>query len=116
MSEFNYKPYGKNLLVEVPKEDTAFASGNLISLDTVSDAELLQFGGNTKAALAANKSSEEQVLYKVVAIGVKVDKEEVNIGDMVYVKPAVQAVTVEVNGKYYYQFEEFWVLGKMLNK
>jgi hypothetical protein len=110
----NYIPYGKNILVEVPKEDTVFASGSLISLDQVSDAELMRIGGNTKAAHAANKTGEEQVLYKVVAMGPKVDTSEVSLGDKWYVKPAVQATTVEIEGKFYYQFEEFWLLGKII--
>lgn len=109
-----YIPYGKNILVEVPKEDIAFANGSLISLDQVSDAEIQRLGGSTKAANVANRSGEEQVPYKIVALGPKVDTTEVTIGDKWYVKPAVQATTIELEGKFYFQFEEFWLLGKLL--
>lgn len=114
MSNINYIPYGKNILVEVPKEDIPFASGSLISLDQVSDAEIQRLGGASKAATVANKSGEEQIPYKIVALGPKVDTTEVTIGDKWYVKPAVQATTIELEGKFYFQFEEFWLLGKLL--
>ena len=117
MSKLSYIPYGKNILVEVPKEDKIFFGKTaLIDPSTLSDKERVNLGFSTKSAEIANKSSEEQREYKVVAVGPKVDPEEVKIGDFLLFKPAVQSITIDVDGEMYIQAEEFWVAGKMLRK
>ena len=114
MSTVNYIPYGRNILVDTPKEDQQVLGSGLITIDSLSDKELQAYGGTTKSAIMANKNSEEQAEYTVVAIGPKVDPTEVQVGDIVLFRPAVQAITIEIDGKYYYQAGEFEVAGKMI--
>lgn len=117
MSKVNYRPYGKLILVAIPeREKVFFGKNNLIDPNSLSDKERINLGISTKSADIANKSSEEQTSYIVVAVGNKVDTTEVNIGDEVVFKPAVQSFTVEVNGEIYIEVEEFWIAGILTNK
>lgn len=88
------------------------AAIGLIDVGAISDSERLRIGATTKSAELANKASEEQKPYKLLAIGEDSDYE---IGDMVLFQTGCQGTGIEVDGKFYLQLGEFEILGKFID-
>jgi len=116
-SKINYMPYGKNILIKqyekvalmIPKTNL-----NIVSMSDISDKELKEMGMISKGDMMASKGSEEQDMWEIVAVGPKVDSEEIKIGDKILLKGGAQVYGVTVDEKIYGQTEEFWVAGKMI--
>lgn len=90
-------------------------ASKIISVNEVKDSELLELGLNTKGAMIANKGSEDQDSFIIVAIGIDVDQRQFNIGDRVLLRSAAQPIGLEVGGKLYGQVHEYEVAGKLVN-
>lgn len=108
-----YQPKGRNIVVkEIDISKALATTTKLIMPDEISDSELLKVGGITKAANLANKSSEDQQEFEIVAIGPEVTGTE--IGEMVMFMPGCQAVSIKVKGQFYLQAGEFELMGNFL--
>lgn len=111
-----WMPHGRNIVVvddeKNNEEKKRLSSLGLIDPSKLSDKERLNLGFTSKSADIANKSSEEQPMYEVVAVGPEVM--EIEVGDKVMFSPGNQAVTILVDGVYYAQLGEYDVLGKFL--
>ena len=109
-----WHPYGRNIVVKDLEKDNEdyqrLKANGLISPSDLSDKELLAFGGTSKAANLANKTSEEQGSFEIVAVGPEVSFCE--IGDSVIFMPGAQATSIKIEDKFYLQLGEFEVLGK----
>lgn len=112
----NWQPSFRNVVLidnEKNNEDTLRLKANgLISINELSDKELLDLGGISKAANLANATSEEQRAFEIVAIGPEVAYHEV--GDIIINMPGAQATSIKIDGKYYLQMGEYEILGKFL--
>lgn len=117
-SKINYIPYSKNIVITEYKKPEIFIPSkkvNLVSVNDITDKELKELGMISKGAMVANKSTEEQDVFEVIAIGNKVDTTEVNIGDKIILKGAAQVSGVNINGKIYGQVEEFFIAGRIID-
>lgn len=111
----NYKPSFKGVLIKeyirpeilVPSR----AASRIISVSEVKDSDLLDLGLNTKGAMVANKSTEDQSSFVIMAIGPKVDIEEFKVGDRVLLRHAAQPIGIEVDGSIYGQVHEYEIAG-----
>lgn len=112
-----WMPYGRNVVIgnddKNNEETKRLASVGLIDPKTLSDAERLAIGGISKAAELANKTSEEQFVHEILAVGPEVVYTQV--GDKVRFRSGSQAEAIEIDGKYYLQLGEFEVLGKLID-
>jgi len=118
VTTIGWEPAGRYIVVadkEKDDEDIIRAKANgLITLNELSDADLLQFGGTTKSANLANKTSEEQGTFEIVAVGPEVSFCKVE--DIVIFQPGCQATSIKVDGKFYLQLGEYEVLGRFKKK
>lgn len=116
-SLIKWMPHGRNIVVvddeENNKEKKRLASIGLVDPDTLSDKERMDLGFTSKAADVANRSSEDQLVYEIVAIGSEVS--DVSVGDKVMFRAGCQGTSIKVEGKFYMQLGEFEVLGKFLD-
>lgn len=114
VTTIGWEPAGRYIVVadkEKDDEDIIRAKANgLITLDEVSDADLLALGGISKSANLANKTSEEQGTFRIVAVGPEVSFCKVD--DTVIFQPGCQATSIKVDGKFYLQLGEYEVLGR----
>ena len=90
-------------------------ASKIIKVSEIKDSELLELGLNSKGAMVANKNSEDQSSFVIVAIGPKVDTEEFKVGDRVLLRQAAQPIGIEIDGKIYGQIHEYEIAGRMLN-
>ncbi len=81
----------------------------LVIDDELSDSERIMFGGTSKSADLANKSSEEQKPYTIVAVG---DQCSYKPGDIVLFQAGCQGHSVKIEDKFYLQLGEYEILGK----
>lgn len=118
MTKVNYIPYGKNILIKEYKEPEILVPKKekikITSIHDISDKDLLDLGLNTKGAMTANRSTEDQDSFVIVAVGPKVDSEEAKIGDRILLKHAAQPTGIQLDGKIYGQVEEFWIAGRLV--
>ncbi len=115
----NYVPSFKGVVIkEYVRPEILVKSSKaskIISVNQVKDSELLDLGLNTKGAMVANKNSEDQSSFIIIAIGLKVDTDEFKVGDKVLLRAAAQPMGIEVDGVIYGQIHEYEIAGKMLN-
>lgn len=115
-TRIKWMPFGRNLVVKDLEKDnelvTRMKANGLITTGELSDAELMALGGTTKAANLANKTSEEQGSFEIVAVGPEVSF--CKVGDSVIFMPGAQATSIKIEDKYYLQLGEYEVLGKHL--
>ena len=115
-SVINWMPHGRNLVVidetKSNAESKRLSSLGLIDPKTLSDAERLALGGVSKSAEVANKASEDQDTFEVVAVGPEVAY--LTVGDKIMVRSGGQFTSFKIDGKFYYQLGEHDVLGKFL--
>lgn len=113
-----WQPSFRNVLVidtEKNNEDVQRMRANgLISINELSDKELMDIGGTSKAANLANKTSEDQGSFEIVAIGPEVAYHK--IGDKVIFMPGCQATSIKVGGKFYLQLGEYEILGRFIDE
>lgn len=119
MSKINYTPSFKGVVItEYVRPEILVRSSKaskIISVSQVKDSELLELGLNTKGAMIANKSTEDQSSFIIVAIGPKVDTDEFKVGDRVLLRHAAQPMGIEVGGKIYGQVHEYEIAGKLVS-
>lgn len=110
VSKINYTPRTKCVLVKDSKEQGIIANSKLITPDKISDADSLRFGGVSKSAALANKTSEDQSRYTIIKVGSKV--EEYVVGDEVIFQGGAQGHSIMIGEEYYLQLGEYDILGK----
>jgi hypothetical protein len=118
-SSINYKPSFKGVLIKeyvrpeilVPSKEAS----RIIKVSEIRDQDLLDLGLNTKGAMVANKSTEDQSSFVIVALGPKVDLDEFKVGDRVLLRHAAQPIGIEVDGVIYGQIHEYEIAGKMFS-
>ena len=119
MNKINYTPSFKGVVIsEYVRPEILVKSSKaskIIKVSEIKDSELLELGLNSKGAMVANKNSEDQSSFVIVAIGPKVDTDEFKVGDRVLLRQAAQPMGIEVEGKIYGQVHEYEICGKMLN-
>jgi co-chaperonin GroES (HSP10) len=116
LTTIKWQPAQRYIVVadtEKDNEDYARMKANgLISLNELSDKDLMEIGGTSKSANLANKMSEEQGSFEIVAVGPEVSF--CAVGDKVIFSPGCQATSIKIDGKFYLQLGEYEVLGKHL--
>ena len=105
-----YTPREKTILVKDSKEAGIAANTSLITSDKISDADAIRYGGVSKAASMANKSSEQQDHYTVLKVRKGVD--DYFIGDEIIFQGGAQAHSVKIGEDYYLQVGVYDILGK----
>ena len=114
--EIKWKPRVRCVLVGDDERNDAdskrMASIGLIDPNTLSDKERMNFGGVSKSAELANKVSEEQKPYRIVAVG---DECAYKVNDIILFQGGCQGHSIKVGEKYYLQLGEFEILGKYLD-
>jgi co-chaperonin GroES (HSP10) len=105
IKEFNFIPYGRNIVVEIPDSEKIKDAG----LIAPTSQEMARLGVTSKTSDISNAADYEQHSYKVVSVGPKC--EEVKVGDTILFKPAVQTTLIVVDEVEYCLVEEFWVAG-----
>lgn len=114
-SNIKYMPLGRYVIVgvksELEKDISARSSGLILSSD-LSDSDKIRFGGTSKSADVANKTGEEQETYELLAVSAECIY--CNVGDKVLFRPGCQPTAIKVGDKYYFQLQEYEVLGLML--
>lgn len=108
--EINYTPRTRCVLVKDSQEAGLEANSKLIVGSTLSDADRLKYGGISKAAELANKTSEEQTTYSIIKTGSFVD--EYKEGDTVIFQGGANGHSIKINGEYYLQLGVHDILGK----
>lgn len=113
-TQIKWEPAGRYVVVsdsEKDNEDSIRAKANgLILAGDLSDKERMEYGGESKAASLANKTSEEQGSYTIIATGP--DCNFCKIGDVVIFSPGCQGTSIKVEDKFYLQLGEYDVLGR----
>ena len=119
MNKINYTPSFKGVVIsEYVRPEILVKSSKaskIIKVSEIKDSELLELGLNSKGAMVANKNSEDQSSFVIVAIGPKVDTDEFKVGDRVLLRQAAQPIGIEIDGKIYGQIHEYEIAGRMLN-
>lgn len=87
------------------------AAVGLIDIGTLSDKDRLTFGGVSKSAELANKMSEEQKPYRLIAVG---DECTYEVGDVVLFQGGCQGTSIKIEDKFYLQLGEYEILGKFI--
>lgn len=108
--EINYTPRQKTILVKDSKVAGLAANTKLIMPDKISDADSIAFGGVSKGAAFANKTSEQQDHYTILKVGKGV--EDYFVGDEILFQGGAQAHSIKIGEDYYLQVGEYDILGK----
>lgn len=124
LTTIDYIPSFKGVVIKeyirpeilVQKNEIKKVTGNeLISLTDIKDSDLVSLGLSTKGTTIANKGTEDQDSFIIIAIGLKVDREEFKLGDRVLLRHAAQPIGLEIGGKLYGQVHEYEIAGKILS-
>ncbi len=109
----NYMPKFRYIVVLDSEKNNEskkrLSSVGLIDPNTLSDKERIDLGLNSKVAELANKDSENQSKYEVVATGPEVSCTK--IGEMVGFMPGAQGFSINVDDTFYMVVGEHEALG-----
>jgi co-chaperonin GroES (HSP10) len=110
MDNINYTPRNKHVLVKDSQIAGLAANSSLLLPDKLSDADRLKFGGISKSAELANKTSEEQSRYIIIKTGANV--EDYKVGDEVIFMGGAQGHSIKIGEDFFLQLGEYDILGK----